>query len=156
MTPPCPPMAGRRRSGPQSTVAIRSPTAMGATMQPTDAQGPPLSGEVSKRRTVWQRIKDWDGQLSVAKGLTVVTLLTGFFGGYFQYLNAYEDKVREQAKADMADATSTFIAISITFAEAQTLQQLIFFDYAGALASKSDAGENKMVTRAGQEVFSDY
>ena len=72
---------------------------------------------------LWDRIQAWDKSLSVTKGLTIVTLLTGFFGGYFQYLNSYEEKVGEQAKADMAAATSTFIEISNAFAEVQMLQE---------------------------------
>jgi hypothetical protein len=68
---------------------------------------------------LWQNIQSWDSRLSVTKGLTVVTLLTGFFGGYFQYLNSYEEKVSEQAKADMTTATNTFIEVSNAFAEVQ-------------------------------------
>jgi hypothetical protein len=49
----------------------------------------------------WTRIQAFDGRLSIAKGFTAVTLLTGFFGGYFQYLNSYEEKVSTLAKADM-------------------------------------------------------
>lgn len=74
---------------------------------------------------IWQRIQSWDSRLSVTKGLTAVTLLTGFLGGYFQYLNSYEQKVGEQAKADMQKATETFIEISNAFAEVQMLQESI-------------------------------
>ena len=41
----------------------------------------------------WTRVQTFDGRLSIAKGFTAVMLLTGFFGGYFQYLNSREDEV---------------------------------------------------------------
>jgi len=79
----------------------------GMTMQPKDPTGPSTAtGEPAKAPGLWKHIQAWDGKLSLAKGLTAVTLLTGFLGGYFQYLGAYEDKVREQAKTDMAAATA--------------------------------------------------
>jgi hypothetical protein len=104
----------------------------------------------------WGRIQAFDGRLSIAKGFTAVTLLTGFFGGYFQYLNSYEDKVSTLAKADMQSATSTFVEISNAFAEAQMLQQLIYFDFAAAIDAGPDAGEKGMVTQAGNDVFPSY
>ena len=74
---------------------------------------------------VWQRIQSWDSRLSVTKGLTAVTLLTGLVGGYFQYMNSYDQKMGEQAKADMDMATRTFLEISDAFAEVQTQQETI-------------------------------
>jgi hypothetical protein len=125
-------------------------------MQPNDPLNPAsAAGKPAKPPGLWQHIQAWDGKLSVAKGLTVVTLLTGFLGGYFQYLNAYEDKVREQAKTDMTAATQTFLDITNAFAEAQMLQQLIYFDYAATLGD-ADPGNNKMVTQAGQDTFPAY
>ena len=112
-------------------------------------------GDGKPARTLWERVKAWDGQLSVAKGLTLVTLLTGFLGGYFQYLNAYEEKVSTQAKTDMTDATSTFVEISKAFAEAQTLQELVFFNFADWL-DQSDAGQKEMVTKAARAAFPEY
>ena len=51
-----------------------------------------------------------------------MTLLTSLFGGYFQYLNAYQDKVSTQAKEDMTAAAATFAEVSNSFAEMQALQ----------------------------------
>jgi hypothetical protein len=85
----------------------------------------------------WQRIQSWDSRLSVTKGLTAVTLLTGFLGGYFQYLNSYEQKVGEQAKADMQKATETFIEISDAFAEVQMLQESILPERFGSLKAQA-------------------
>ncbi|MGY8707983.1 hypothetical protein RAD16_19760 [Bradyrhizobium sp. 18BD] len=86
---------------------------------------------------VWQKIQSWDSRLSVTKGLTAVTLLTGFLGGYFQYLNSYEQKVGEQAKADMQKATDTFIEISDAFAEVQMLQENILPARLGSMKAQA-------------------
>jgi len=105
---------------------------------------------------VWQSIQSWDSRLSVTKGLTIVTLLTGFFGGYFQYLNSYEEKVGEQAKADMAAATTTFIEISNAFAEVQMLQESILEDYADALKSRADPAVVRVDAKTSSDLLSDY
>ena len=119
-------------------------------MQPGDPQP-----SASPAPTLWHRIRNWDSQLTTAKGLTIATMLAGFLGYYFQYLGTYEDRVRDQAKADMTEATTTFIDISNAFAETQTLQELIYFNFLAAL-NPSDAGEKDMVTRAGRNAFTDY
>lgn len=121
----------------------------------SSGQDPATPGMGKPPPTLLDRIKVWDNQFSVAKGLTVITLLTGFLGGYFQYLNAYEEKVSAQAKADMTDATATFVDISNAFAEAQTLQELVFFNFAGWL-DESDANQKEMVAAAAHQVFPDY
>jgi len=91
------------------------------TQSPADAPG------------FWQRILSWDSRLSVTKGLTAVTLLTGFLGGYFQFLNSYEQKVGEQAKADMDKATDAFLEISNAFADVQTQQENLLTGSFGSL-----------------------
>jgi hypothetical protein len=103
-----------------------------------------------------ERVKTWDSEFSVTKGLTVVTVLTGFLGGYFQYLNAYDEKVSAQAKDDMAAATATFVEISNAFAQAQLLQQLIYFDLRDVLNDKSDDADKAMSTKNARDVFPDY
>jgi hypothetical protein len=130
---------------------------MGGVMQADSADNPPQgSNREPERSGLWERIKYWDSQFSVAKGLTIVTLLTGFFGGYFQYLNAYEDKVGADAKEDMTAATSTFEDVSNTFAEAQMLQQIIYFDLKDVLSDASDAGDKAMTTKNARDVYPDY
>jgi hypothetical protein len=104
----------------------------------------------------WTRVTAFDQRLTVAKGLTIVTLLTGFFGGYFQYLSAYEDKVSAQAKADMEAATKTFVDISNAFAEAQMLQELTFYNFADSLGRDIDVGDKQMITQAGNDMFPKY
>src|SRR5580658_6812557 len=127
---------------------------MGGVMQADSADNPPQgSNREPEHSCLWERIKYWDSQFSVAKGLTLVTLLTGFVGGYFQYLNAYEDKVGADAKEDMTAATSTFEDVSNTFAEAQMLQQIIYFDLKDVLSDASDAGDKAMTTKKASDVY---
>jgi hypothetical protein len=108
------------------------------------------------RPGLWTRVTAFDRRLSVAKGLTLVTLLTGFFGGYFQYLSSYEDKVGAQARADMDAATRTFVELSNSFAEAAMLQELIFYNFKASLGAEDDVGDKKMTAEAGSEIFPDY
>ena len=117
---------------------------------------PKRARAASDKPSLLDRIQAWDSRLSVTKGLTIVTLLTGFFGGYFQYLNSYEEKVGEQAKADMASATSTFIEISNAFAEVQTLQESMLADTADVPIAKSDAAVMRVDTKASSDLVSDY
>lgn len=104
----------------------------------------------------WTHIALWDQRLSVAKGLTIVTILTGFLGGYFQYLSSYEDKVSAQAKADMEAATATFVEISNAFSEAQMLQELIFYNFEISLGPNNDVGDMQMIVKASNDIFPDY
>lgn len=87
---------------------------------------------------VWQRIQSWDSRLSVTKGLTAVTLLTGLLGGSFQYMSSYEQKVGEQAKTDMDMATKTFLDISEAFAEVQTQQENMLPGQFGSLKAQAN------------------
>jgi hypothetical protein len=116
-------------------------------------QGPPPD---MKSPDLMGRIKTWDSRFSIAKGLTGVTLLTGFLGGYFQYLNSYEEKVASQAKDDLAAATATFVEISNSFAELQLLQQLIYFDLRNVLNVNSDASDKSMSTRNARDIYPNY
>lgn len=121
-----------------------------------DLQTTPREQPAAEPPGVLQKIQTWDSRLTVTKGLTIVTLLTGFFGGYFNYLNSYEEKVGEQAKADMTTATKTFVEISNAFAEVQMQQETMLADFAGALNERLDPGAKQMDTKAANDLFPDY
>jgi hypothetical protein len=137
---------------------MTSPTDQwGVTMQADGGDSPAQGQDGPSKNPRWlERVKTWDSEFSVTKGLTVVTVLTGFLGGYFQYLNAYDEKVSAQAKDDMAAATATFVEISNSFAQAQLLQQLIYFDLRDVLNDKSDDADKAMSTKNAREIFPDY
>ncbi len=89
------------------------------------------------------------------RDLGILTLAASLVGGYFQYLSTYEQKVSELAQSDMKAATDTFVEISNAYAEAQMLQQLIYFDYLAASSDESD-GDKAMTTTAAQTAYPDY
>jgi len=91
-----------------------------------------------------------------AKTISALSVVAGLLGGYFQYLNAYQQQVGEQAKTDMAAATAEFVEISNAYAEAQTLQQRIYFDFLDLISDRSDFGSRKMLTSAGRATFQRY
>lgn len=104
---------------------------------------------------VWQRIQSWDSRLSVTKGLTAVTLLTGLVGGYLQYINSYDQKMSEQAKTDMDAATNTFMSISDAFAEVQTQQETMLRDELSSLKAQSSPAFIPVDSKT-LEPFSEY
>jgi hypothetical protein len=123
-------------------------------------QPPPDRAGVSERPGPWARVGILFGKtnsvLSYAKGLPVITIIGSLLVGYFQYLNAYQDKVSAQAKDDMAAATGTFTDIANAFSETQTLQQILFFDFSNALDEQSDANEKALGTRDARGIFPAY
>jgi hypothetical protein len=117
-------------------------------------QQPGDSAGVNPQRSLWRRFLGFDSWLHSAASLSLVTLIAGWVGTYIQYLNSYEQKVSETAQADMKDATATFVEISDAYAQAQLLQQLIYYNYTAS--GTSDPGNKAMVTKAGQGAFANY
>jgi hypothetical protein len=123
-------------------------------------QPPPDRAGVSQRPGWWARVGTVFGKtnsiLSYASGLPVITIIGSLLVGYFQYLNAYQDKVSAQAKDDVAAATSTFTDISNAFSETQTLQRILFFDFSNALDGHSDADDKALGTKDARGIFPTY
>jgi hypothetical protein len=94
--------------------------------------------------------------LDIVKGLSLVTVLSSLAVGYFQYLNAYQEKVGSQAKEDMALATTTFTEISRTFAEIQALQQTLYSDFTRAMHDRSDASDQALGTKNARAISKRY
>jgi hypothetical protein len=120
----------------------------------------PIQNSASERRGGWARIRGFFGRinsvLSYASGLPVITILGSILVGYFQFLNAYQDKVGAQAKDDMAAAASTFTDIANAFSEAQTLQQVLFFDFSEALDDPAEADGKGLNGKDAQGIFPAY
>jgi hypothetical protein len=144
---------------------------MGAMMAESSDQQPGKSRDDQPKTTSseastsgpWANVIRVDSWYRSAASLTIVTVIVGWFGTYIQYLNAYEDKVRDQAKADMTAATDTFVDISNAFAQAQALQEIVYFNFRDAVrlyrkAKQDDADTAKkhMITEAGKKAFDDY
>src|SRR6185437_5721615 len=123
-------------------------------MQADDAGTPAPDGPAPPSR-FWQRVISWDREFSIAKGLAIVTVLTSVFGGYFQYLNAYQEKVSTQAKDDMTAATATFLEISNALAAIQSQQQLLYSGFMHA-KDKTSASEQSLNARNAKDVSDAY
>jgi hypothetical protein len=118
---------------------------------------PPEANDIAPksvaRRWLWTTVK----------GLSLFTVLSGLFTvlsslavGYFQYLNAYQEKVSSQAKEDMSLAAATFTEISRPFSEMQALQQTLYFDFARAFSEKSSASDKALATKDAQAISERY
>ncbi|WP_426441826.1 hypothetical protein [Bradyrhizobium genosp. P] len=111
-------------------------------------------------RGFWQSIKSgigWvEGEYSLVKGLTVLSLFGTLIGAYFQNLSAYEAKVTAQAEADMKAATQTFAEVSSGLAAPLSLQRQLITDYHNAIAAGTDADPKGYETTNAHEVYKAY
>lgn len=94
--------------------------------------------------------------VSYLLGLPIITLLGSLLVGYYQYLNAYQEKVSARAAADVQMATTAFADISKKFSEAQTLQQAMFQDFLNALDDNSGSDEQALATRHARNMWEAY
>ena len=94
--------------------------------------------------------------LSYLIGLPVITLIGSLLVGYYQYLNAYQEKVNARAATDVQMATAAFTEISKKFSDAQTLQQAMFQDFLNALDDNMGADEQALATRHAKNVWEAY
>lgn len=112
-----------------------------------DTHKPPQADDTAPKSRPLRWLWKFNHGLDIVKGLSLVTVLSSLAVGYFQYLNAYQEKVGSQAKEDMAAATTTFTEISHAFAEVQALQQTLYSDFMRALREKSDTSDKALDTR---------
>jgi hypothetical protein len=122
-----------------------------------DTSDRPIEAENSRRNPgFFARIGTLDSRIAFVRGLSVVTVLSSLIVGYFQYLNAYQEKVSNQAKEDMKSATDTFELVSAAFSDAMALQNLLYSGFSSALRSKSDASGTALGTRNAGEISKAY
>src|SRR5215470_8679912 len=95
----------------------------------------------------FRRIGALDRRFAFVKGLSLVTIASSAIVGYFQYLNAYQEKVSIQAKEDMKSAADTFEGISAAFSDALGLQSMLYANFTSAMANKSDASTMALGTK---------
>jgi len=116
----------------------------------------PAADDIAAKSAPLRWLWKFNHGLDVVKGLSMVTVLSSLAVGYFQYLNAYQDKVGSQAKEDMAAATATFTEISHAFSEGQALQQSLYSAFTRAIREKSDASDKALETRNAQAISERY
>ena len=84
-------------------------------------------------------------------------MLSSLAVGYFQYLNAYQEKVSSQAKEDMASATATFTEISRAFSEMQGLAaNAVFRFYARRQATDPTPATQALATKNAHAISERY
>jgi hypothetical protein len=89
-------------------------------------------------------------------GLPIVTVVGTFLAAHFQYLSAYQDKVKEVGTHQVEAAEATFTSVSTTFSKAITLQQLLFFNYRDAVKESSDGDDKALETKNARSLYKDY
>ena len=112
--------------------------------------------DITSKSAPLRWLRKFSHGFDVVRGLSMVTVLGSLAVGYFQYLNAYQEKVGSQAKEDMAAATTTFTEISRAFAEVQALQQTLYSDFTRALREKSDASDKALDSKNAQATSERY
>ena len=117
---------------------------------------PPEADDIAPKSAPLRWLRRFSHGLDVVKGLSAVTVLSSLAVGYFQYLNAYQEKVSVQAKEDMAAATATYTEISHAFSEIQALQQTLYSDFTHAVRNKSDSSDKALDTRNAHEISQRY
>ena len=117
---------------------------------------PPAADDIAPKSAPLRWLWQFNHGLDIVKGLSLFTVLSSLAVGYFQYLNAYQEKVSSQAKEDMTSAAATFTEISHAFSEMQALQQTLYTDFARAVAEKSDASDKALATRNARAISERY
>ena len=124
---------------------------------PNDATVKPQPDEdAARRKGVLGWFRELNHGLELAKGLSVVTILSSIAVGYFQYYNEYQEKVSAQAREDMKGATDTFTDVSKRFSEAQTLQQMLFQDFSDAFDESAQASKRAVASKHAQSIVAGY
>src|SRR5689334_20443758 len=92
----------------------------------------------------------------VLLGLPIITLLGSLIVGYFQYWNAYQEKVAKQAKDELQLASDTFEEISTTFSDTLALQNLLYSNFTSAIRGKYDASATALTTKNASDASKTY
>ena len=88
--------------------------------------------------------------------LPVVTVVGSLLASHFQYVAAYQDKVKEIGEQQMKAAESTFTDVATSFATAITLQQLLFFNFHDAINANSQGDEKALETKTARALYLKY
>ena len=94
--------------------------------------------------------------LGFFKELSFVTLLSSAIVGYFQYLNAYQEKVSSQAKEDLKSVSEIFGEISGSFSNVLAQQQILYSDFAKSFRTKSGVGAQALASKNALEISKAY
>ncbi|KRR29718.1 hypothetical protein CQ13_15315 [Bradyrhizobium retamae] len=94
--------------------------------------------------------------VSYVIGLPILTMLGGLLVGYYQYLNAYQEKISARAENDVKAATAAFTEISKKFSQVQMLQQALFINISNALDENVSPDEQVMAAKHAKSISTTY
>jgi hypothetical protein len=123
---------------------------------PETSDRPTGPGNSPRNPGFFDRIGMFESRFAFVRSLSVVTLLSSAVVGYFQYLNAYQEKVSIQAKEDMKSAADTFDSISTAFSDGLALQNILFSSFTSAVRNKSDASATALGTKNAKDTSAAY
>ena len=120
----------------------------------------PDRDQISERRGWRARLGRFFGRANSAFsyliGLPIITLLGGLLVGYYQYLNAYQEKIRARGENDATMATTVFSDISRKFSQAQMLQQALLLNVSNALDESASIDERVIAAKYAKSVSDTY
>jgi len=117
-----------------------------------DAVNPPVSEPAGLRTGIGRFFI----VVNTLVALPVVTILGGLVASYIQYSIAYQEKIVSRGAEELKATSETFNTISKKFAEAQTLQQMLFSDFSAAIDGSVNNAEQTLAAKHAQGIFSTY
>ncbi len=105
---------------------------------------------------LWGRIELVDQKFAYFIGLPIITVVGSLLGAHFQYVSAYEDKVRAAGKGQMEAAEKTFTDASSAFSKVITLQQTLYFDLHDAKKNKHDQDQQSLEAKNSRAISPAY
>jgi hypothetical protein len=89
-------------------------------------------------------------------GLPIVTVIGTLLAAHFQYVSAYQDKVRAVGAQEVATAEAVFTETSSAFSKAITLQQILYFNYHDAITSHRETDQKSLELKNARSIFPQY
>src|SRR5579862_9371501 len=131
-------------------------TAGGAGRPAIDATAP---SKAAAEPGFWSKLKfaiiRIEQDFAVLK-LSILSVVGTLIVGYFQDLSAYQAKVAEQAKEDMAAATDSFKQVSSALSKAVMLQSQLYYDFERAAVLKVGNDKNALTSKNAQDLYKTY
>ena len=110
----------------------------------------------AKKRGFWRLVEIANEKFAYIVGLPIVTVVGTFLASHYQYLSAYDDKVRTIGTEQIAAAEATFADVSAQLSKAVTLQQLLYFNYHDATKHHRDGDAQALETKNARAIFKEY
>ena len=110
----------------------------------------------TRKRGFWRLVEIANEKFTFIIGLPIVTVVGTFLASHYQYLSAYDDKIKTIGTEQITTADATFADVSGQMSKAITLQQLLYFNYRDAIKSHRDGDPQALETKNARAIFKDY